>query len=340
MDADKTSFKFRSHNINGFNNSKEFIFQECSSESFDILALQEHWLKPSHKKHAGINLMKSLHPMYDSYSTSAMNIELGKHILKGRPYGGTGFIFHKSLSKCLRARTDLAHERISVMELCTVSENIILINAYMPYFKTDGNAEQLIDYRNTLAFIENIMTSHTQHKFLLFMDFNCNLFNHSHPYSSLINKMIDDFNLTTNYTFISQFDSSQEYTRFDLKRNSFTLIDGILISKSLSYLIQKSNILHPPTNVSDHLPVEISLSLEIDDFLEEESRVTNFIPWASLSTDELSIYRDSMASALKDIDIPFSALNHNSRLCGNCNCLVALEKFHDNIVSGISIADS
>ena len=49
MDADKTSFKFRSHNINGLNNSKEFIFQECSSESFDILAVQEHWPKPSYK---------------------------------------------------------------------------------------------------------------------------------------------------------------------------------------------------------------------------------------------------------------------------------------------------
>ena len=76
---------------------------------------------------------------------------------KGRPFGGTGFLFHKSLSKCLRARTDLHHDRVTVLELNTLNEKILLINAYMPYFKTDGNAEQLVDYRNTVAFIENAM---------------------------------------------------------------------------------------------------------------------------------------------------------------------------------------
>ena len=145
MDTDKTILRFRSHNINGFKNSKEFLYHECNSKTFDILAVQEHWLKPSHRKHLGINSLKTLHPMFDSYATSAMN-NLDNCILKGRPFGGTGFLFHKSLSKCLRARTDLHHDRVTVLELNTLNEKILLINAYMPYFKTDGNAEQLVDY--------------------------------------------------------------------------------------------------------------------------------------------------------------------------------------------------
>ena len=131
--ADKTILKLRSHNINGFKNSKEFLFQECNSGTFDILAVQEHWLKPSYRKHLGTNSLKTLHPMFDSYATSAMK-NLDNCILKGRPFGGTGFLFHKSLSKCLCARTDLQHDRVTVLELSTQDEKILLINAYMPYF--------------------------------------------------------------------------------------------------------------------------------------------------------------------------------------------------------------
>ena len=202
MDAKKTSFRLRSHNINGYNNSKEFLYNECNTEAFDILAIQEHWLKPSFRKYAGINSIKSLHPMYDSYATSGMNSQLEKHVLKGRPFGGTGFLFHKSLSKCLKARPDLQHDRVTILELSTTNEKILLCSVYMPYFKTDNNDEQLIEYRNTLAYIENVMDTNPQYKFILFMDFNCNLFNNSHPYSKLINAMMSNFDLVSNYTFI------------------------------------------------------------------------------------------------------------------------------------------
>ena len=340
MDTDKTHFRFRTHNINGFNNSKEFLYNECSTGSFDILAVQEHWLKPSYRKHLGTNSIKTLHPMYDSYATSGMESNVGNCVLKGRPYGGTGFLFHKSLSKCLRARTDLKHERVTILELNTKNENILLISAYMPYFKTDGDKEQLVEYRNVLAFIENVMEMNPLYKFILFMDFNCNLYNASHPYSSLVNSMIDTFDLAPNYSFIQGFDKNCNYTRFDTKRNSYTLIDGILISKSLSHTIQSSSILHPPDNVSDHLPVEITIALDISDFLEEKSHVTNFIPWASLTSEELNCFRSSMLSELCKIDVPYTALNHNNVLCNDCDCLILLEKFHDNIVTAIAVADS
>ena len=339
MDSYKANFRFRSHNINGFKNSKEFLYNECNEEAFDILAVQEHWLKSSFRKHLGINSMKSLHPKYDSFATSGMDSQLDKRILKGRPFGGTGFLFHKSLSKCLRARTDLNHERVTILELSTTNEKILLFSVYMPYFRTDCNDEQLIEYRNTLAFVEYVMEKNPEYKFILFMDFNCNLFNKSHPYSSLINDMTSNFDLVTNYSFISGFNENCDFTRFDTKRNSYTLIDGILFSQSLSHIIQNSQILHPPDNVSDHLPVEITISLDICDFLEEKSHITNFIPWSSLTNEENSHYRNSMLSELRNINVPFHALNHNSNLCNNCDCLVALEKFHNDIVLAIAVAD-
>ena len=339
MDSDKTVLKLRSHNINGFSNSKEFLFHECNSNSFNLLAIQEHWLKPSHRKQSGTNSLKVLHPTFDAYATSGMDSQIGERVLRGRPYGGTGFLFHKSLSKCIRARVDLKHDRVSIMELCTLNEKILLISAYMPYYNTDGILEQLNEYRSTLAFIENVLISHPLHKYILFMDLNCNLFKPSHPYSSLMNSFICDYDLMDSFSFCPGFNPDRDYTRFDIKRKSFTLIDGIIISKSLSHIISDCRILHPPTNVSDHLPIELTVDLEITDFFKDESTVSNYIPWSSLSLSELTCYRDSMSAALADISIPFHVLNHSTELCDNCDCLILLEKLHEDIVLAVARAD-
>ena len=303
--------KIRSHNLNGFNNSKEYVYNECHDNSFSILAIQEHWLKPTHRRHMGTNAPKVLHPKFDAYATSGMASQLGQRILKGRPYGGTGFLFHKSLSKCIRARTDIIHERVSVMELSTITENILLVSAYMPYFNTDNNPEQLVEYQSTVAFLENIMENHPLHKFIFCMDLNCNLYNSSHPYCSFIKDMMDRFALVSGFNFFPGFDPQTQFTRFDLKRNSFTLIDGILVSESLSKMVENCSILQPPLNVSDHLPIEITINVEIGEFLEEKSNVSYYIPWSSLTTDELSTYRAKMSDSLGKISIPFHVLNQH-----------------------------
>ena len=99
MDHQKTTLRIRSHNVNGFDSSSEFIRRECDDNSFSILALQEHWLRPSYRKQKGVNKLKVLHPDYDAFGTSGMNDQINQNILKGRPYGGTGFLFRKDLSK-------------------------------------------------------------------------------------------------------------------------------------------------------------------------------------------------------------------------------------------------
>ena len=82
MDPEKSSLKIRSHNLNGFNSSREFIRRECEDLSFSILAMQEHWLRPSFRKQKGVNLLKTLHPDFDSFATSGMNDHLNQRILK------------------------------------------------------------------------------------------------------------------------------------------------------------------------------------------------------------------------------------------------------------------
>ena len=264
MDPNNFSLKIRSHNINGFSNSKSFLYQECNEKNFSILAVQEHWLRPAYRKINGINQLKILHPDFDAFSISAMDKQMENSILKGRPYGGTGFVFNKDLTNVLRARIDLNHSRVSVMELRTVSFDVLLINAYMPYYDPNNLSEHLDDYCATLAHIEHIMITHPTHKYVLLMDMNCDIFKTNHPYSIQINSMMNDFGLISTFQHMPGFDHKVEFTRYDVKKNSYTLIDGILISDSLSSCVESCSIIHPPTNVSDHLPIDVVLNLQID----------------------------------------------------------------------------
>ena len=95
----------------------------------------------------------------------------------------------------------------------------------------------------------------------------------------------------------------------------------------------------PATNVSDHLPVEITISLEVGELFNEGTHVTNFIPWSSLTDVDLEHFREEMYTSLMDVCIPFNALNHNASLCDDCSCHIALEKFYTDIVLAIDQAD-
>ena len=106
-------------NVNGFARNKEFIFSHCDNNQNSIRAIQEHWLKPPYKKHAGVNQLRTLHPEFDGFGSSAMKKSIDSQIIKGRPYGGTGVLYNKKFSKCLKPLLNYSHERITVLQLET-----------------------------------------------------------------------------------------------------------------------------------------------------------------------------------------------------------------------------
>ena len=101
--------------------------------------------------------------------------------------------------------------------LC-VTDKKLLISVYMPYFNSDNNPSQLVEYKSTLGFIEDVLDANPGHKYILFMDMNCNIFNGSHPYSDLINEMMSTHDLKSSFDFSPDFNPNHAYTRFDSKR--------------------------------------------------------------------------------------------------------------------------
>ena len=120
-------------------------------------------------------------------------------IIKGRPFGGTGFLYNKKFANCLKPLHNYVHERVTVMKLESESYHILLINVYFPYFNTCDQAAQMAAYRDTLGFVENVMSDNPNCKYIILADFNCNLNDVSHPYTQLIRDSMTRFNLVSCY---------------------------------------------------------------------------------------------------------------------------------------------
>ena len=214
------------HNVNGYARSKEFLHSMCNNVPSAIRGIQEHWLRPPYKKQFGINQLRCLHPDFNGFGTSAMKKSSESKVNIGRPYGGTGFVYSNSYSKCLRPLLNYSHKRFTVMELCTDSCKIILINAYMPYFNSRDLTTYLTMYRETLGYIENIMSQHSDCQFIILADLNCNISDMTHCYSKLVRKWMTDYGLISTFDLVDNFDWKDSFTRYDKITNSHTLIDA------------------------------------------------------------------------------------------------------------------
>ena len=207
MDAtSKSKITFSTHNVNGYKRSKEFLNSQCENNPNSIRAIQEHWLRPPYKKQFGVNQLRCLHPDFDGFGTSAMSRSCDSKVNTGRPYGGTGFIFNKKYAKCLKPLISYSHERVTVLELSTKSEKIIVINCYFPFYNTKDLDTYTAMYRDTVGFLDNVMSQNREAKFIILADFNCNIYDHSNRFTQILLPLLGKYKLTPALDMNDNFD--------------------------------------------------------------------------------------------------------------------------------------
>ena len=235
---------FSTHNLNGFSRNRNCIRNRCTNEPNTIQCLQEHWLKPPFKRVKGVNELRHVHDDFEGFGTSAMKNSIGDKILKGRPYGGTGFLWNKKFANCIQPRLDLKHERVTVLEITDTRFNILCVNAYLPYLDNSRLNEQMAVYNDTIGFIEQIMISHPGYKFILLGDLNCNLYNDNHPFAPLIHDLMSRQRLVCCFDLRNDISPGNLYTRSSSssRGESHSLLDYIIISDELKVLISNINI--------------------------------------------------------------------------------------------------
>ena len=274
-----------SHNVAGFKRSKSFLHTLCDEFPNSIRAIQEHWLSPPYKKQQGVNQLRCLHSDFDGYGSSGMSQEVESKVRVGKPFGGTGFIYNKKYSGCIKPLVKYQHKRVTAIKLTQADGEIILINAYLPFYDTSNLQSQTLKFHDTVAFIDNIMADNPTARFILLTDMNCNIYDRRHVYSKILLDLMLKWDLFSAFDLMPGFDPSVNYTHFDLKTNSFTLIDGVLLSEPLRDKVMNVRITSHGENLSDHMPVEIDMELFVTETVVERKMNWPVVLRHKLSTD-------------------------------------------------------
>ena len=193
--------------------------------------------------------------------------------------------------------------------------DILLINVYFPYHNTRDIITYMSLYRDTIGYVENIIAQNSSCKVMILADINCDIYDDSHPYTSMIRDLMERHNLQSAFDMVDNFDYQSSFTRFDLKTNAYSLIDGILNSSSLREYISNVQILTRGDNVSDHCPVQLDIDVQISETTFEKTSIPQYVNWKKLTSHDLQSFHNTMATNLASIEVPFHAVLHGDKCC-------------------------
>ena len=334
----ETTLNISCHNIRGFNSGKEFLYNRCERQKNIIQCVQEHWLPPPYKKQLGVNKLRTIHPEFDGFGTSAMKSSVEAGIRRGRGFGGTGFVYPKNYAHILKPLVRFNHERVSVLELKCDGSSIIIINVYLPFLDRGNLQNAVTEYTRTLGYVDYIFGELRHAKIILLGDFNCDFTDNRHPYYPVLHDLIDKHDMVSTFEKSDSFQSGTSYTRFDTKSRS--LLDFIFVSKSLLPNVTSVKIGDYHDNLSDHLPVELELTVSFSNSCPSNVHSPpNRVIWSKLSSAELHNFSSTMELALDLINIPQCVL-HGNCLCFDDEHMIQIEQYFSRLLKAIEVADA
>ena len=272
-------FKMSSYNCRSVKNSLRDVVALCDKS--DIVFLQEHWLPIQN-----LSYLNSIHPDFISIGSSP--VDFGNELLIGRPYGGLGILYKKSLSSYIKI-IDKSDTNFLCAELKYNDRKILLINCYLPHYDDGRNLEIYIDL---LHRINSLILASMYSDVIIMGDFNCDV-------NSILFDELEIFCEQNSYN-ISDVDILLKDS------NSFTYVsDATGNTRWLDHLVT-SSIMHRCINdirvlnefiLSDHRPIIVEFDFVLDNpsvikrpGLNSNNNNIN-IKWSLLSESLISQYK-------------------------------------------------
>ena len=127
-DSNAVGLRIASYNLYGLKSGRTMLYELCNDARVAVVAVQEHWLAPNN-----LNLLNEVNPDFAGFGISAMNNKLKSQIYCGRPYGGVGFLWRRSLASCVRIIGDVGEGRCLAMSFNLPGAlTVKRINVYFP----------------------------------------------------------------------------------------------------------------------------------------------------------------------------------------------------------------
>ena len=309
---------FCSYNVKNYDNVKydavKSLFQKCT-----FLLVQETWL--SEKEF--IRRFKNDFPNSECISSNKMDL---KDIGPGRRYGGVGICYHSNMN-CKVENLKTKSKSICAQNISISSLKILLINVYMP---CSDNRDKLDEYSDILNEISSLCLESTTQYIILGGDFNADPIRKDGR-TKLLREFISQENL---YNVLDLDIANIPYTFY--KENgpdiapSTSTIDHFIISPNLIKSVVKYETRPLHNNFSDHIPLLLTLNIDIEFHKTYEKEFNPSVAWYKCSDDNITQYQ-------KELDLLLLQINprHEALKCKDYNCTKHIEyikEIHSKIV--------
>ena len=323
--AIKTDLTMATYNLHGFSKSSKYL-NECIKAQGGIWFIQEHWLSDSQ--------LHKLHQVEAQFvARSGMEDAVSSGIYRGRPFGGVAICWSPILSHLITPVSHFKHKRIVAVELKTADGNFLLISAYMPFYNASRREQCMAETVDALSMIDLLIEEYPHHHVVIGGDLNTELKDES-PFDPLWQEL-----MTKNrFTYCDQYVSSPAYTYRHDSLNQTKFNDHFIVSRTLleQDLTHSHVILDEGTNTSDHLPLQMKISLHLkkSDFLPEDEISQGKLDWRKMSLTEKANYSSSLEQMLLQRQTPLS-VSSCRHVCGcrSQSCLDDIQKEYNDIRS-------
>ena len=180
-----------------------------------------------------------------------MDQAVSNSVLRGRPFGGVGIFLNNNL------RSSVLHHIEGDRFVIVVLVNVILISVYMPAIKSSNDSLTIL---SMLAEIESCISVYSNLPILCGGDCNCDLRDTLSVPSSIKN-FISSLNLVVCDHF-SASNKSLTYSYHHEGLGHQSCIDYFLTSDDIKNRICECIIFDHALNLSDHLPVKLSIFID------------------------------------------------------------------------------
>ena len=291
-----------SYNSRGFSEDKQEVCRTLMIENekyYPILCNQENFLlkRNSYK-------VKQCLP-----NARIIFNEARKEALEGRPRNGMFIAFPTEIAQHV-VEIPTNHWRLQAVIISTQAHKVLLVNSYFP---TDPKVDDFDteDLYTTLEAITRMML-HTEHDSIIWCgDINADFIRDT-LFTNIINEYLNEAHLERSWEKY-KIDFTHYY---ELENQSYTsVIDHFFWNEGLRESVVKADVLHLPSNTSDHSPIYCIINIGM---LQKKTQV-KFIPklrpsWRKATEEEKLSYNNVLEIKLKNM------VTSSSEICKDVHC--------------------
>ena len=315
-------FVIASYNSTGLGgNKKDFIKFLLDDVTCDIMLLQETWLLDSN--------LDSLGDIHEKYLFHAVSGVPKNELLTGRPHGGVGILWKKTIAKFVTP-VEVLNNRVCAVTVQDGNRGLLIINGYLPV-DTQSRTQVSDLMFDTMDAIEQLLERFPNFEVIFGGDMNADL-TRTTAHVSCLKAFINRVHLQTVWDLDI---ATQEYTYVNHNFSSGSCIDHYLVSTSTIEKLSSCYVYNSSLNLSNHNPIVLVCNLSVGSTLENvfTKRKVPTLQWHRIYSNPqlIQLYNEKLACLLDNMN--YEELLH----CTNISCDNASHQFMiDNLCDDIT----